>query len=298
MESVNAASTTPVAQQEVTPSQADVVPAKDTKPAYPINELDIDGNKIPVDKLIETYKKSSSLDKASYQRFQEASAAKKEAEKLRLDREAFKKRLAEDFEGTLQEFGLDPLDLSEKAIQKKHKELTMSDEERKMSAQERELMELRKLKEEIENRKSQEKKQQFRGAVSQFIDTGLGKAFDAAGLDPDAGEAVVFAAANHISKQIDEGTPIQYIDFDAAVTFGKQFKEKMVRRNPEKELEEIMKNPELAEKARQYLLKNVNPQQSSQQKSQMVSKTTTNTSKKYYSPQEFRDMMESEAKNG
>ena len=241
-------------------------------------------------------------DKASYQRFQEAAAAKKEAEQIKLERESFKRRLSEDFESAAQELGIDPYELSEKTIEKRYKELTMSEDQRKMSDMEREYHRLKKFEDEVKNERQTSQTQNFRNDVGRYIDTNLGKAFDTAQIDVDP--YTVFAAATYIQNKVKrEDIPIQYIDFNECVKAAKKYRDESFKVDPEKEIEKYLKDPKLAEKARQYLLNVVSKNKNTSSISNQVNSQNESSrapsrgeTKKYYSPQEFREMMENEGK--
>lgn len=302
MESTPAASTQPVAQQESQSNVPDNSAAPKEVKTNELKELDIDGNKVSLDALIERYKKSDSLDKASYKRFQEAAAARKEAENFRLEKDNLKKRLSENFEEAAQELGLDPYELSERTIKKRYEELTMTDDQRKMSDMERDYHRLKKLEDDIKSQRKNTEQQEFRNNVANYFDHNLSKSFESLKVEPD--EYVVFSAAADLQNQLRNNVPIQHLDFEAAVKKAKSHKDKSVRRDPSIELEEILKNDEWAEKARKLLINRIT-KSPEKQSSPVVknnefkpNKNMGNNNKKYYTPQEFREMMENEGKNG
>lgn len=298
MESTTAASTQPIAQQSNTSSTGEINNGQ-SNPSYSVKELEIDGNKIPIEKIIERYRKSDSLDKASYQRFQEAAKEKKEAQQIKLERQQIQQRLKEDFDGFLRENGIDPLEVSEKTIRKMHDELSMSDEQRKMSEMEREYIKLKKFKEEQESRQENNQKQSFRNNVAAYIDNNLGRAFDS--IKADADPYTIFSAASYIGKQIRDGVPLQHVDFNEAAQYAKKNRDESFKRDPESELKNYLNDPKLRETARKILidsLKTSNDKPFVVNKKELKLNPLRADSKKYMTPSEFREMMENEAKNG
>lgn len=261
-----------------------------------INELEIDGEKVPLDKLKEIYKKSDSLNKSSYQRFQEAAKYKKEAEEIMNKHKSFKERFSNDFESIASEFGVDPIDLAEKIIRKAHEDVNTPDEIRNYKKMEKDYQRLKNIEAEREEQLRVARAEQLRERVSSYVDQKL--SFELKNAQMDGAEPIViYAAAADLQEQLQNGTPFDMLDFKGSVDRAIKYKDKAIRKDPKKEIESYLKNPEFSEYARQLLInsmKEKNPVQFNQQKqSKNTSKGNGNSA---IDSRDFRRGMEELAK--
>lgn len=271
------------------PSQPQGQMQTQTQATPQVHEFDIDGQKIPADKLIETYKKADGLTKSAYKKHQEAAAIRKEAEKFLAEKNSLSKRFKEDFAGLAKEHGVDPLQLAEMVIRQEHEKLSMTDEQRRLKELENENKTLKQIEDERKAQKEEQEQRDYEYRVGVFVDHHLGNAFKNNKIIPNGYK--INAAALIIEKQIQKhGVQIDEIDFDRVAQKAEQLYNKHIGVDPVKTLDSLLEDEKHAEYVRKKLMEKANKIANTNtlhMKQQPEVSYERKPQKKFYSPTEF-----------
>lgn len=254
-----------------------------------LHEFDIDGQKIPADKLIETYKKADGLTKSAYKKHQEAAAIRKEAEKFLAEKNNLSKRFKEDFAGLAREHGVDPLQLAEMVIRQEHENLSMTDEQRRLRELENENKTLKQIEAEKRQREEEQAQKDFEYRVGVFVDHHLGNAFKNNKITPNGYK--INAAALIIEKQVQQhGVSIEEIDFDRVAQKAERLYQKHIESDPLETIKKYAEDEKYSEHMRKILLEKANKIANTNtlhMKQQPEVSYERKPQKKFYSPTEF-----------
>lgn len=271
------------------PSQPQGQMQTQTQATPQVHEFDIDGQKIPADKLIETYKKADGLTKSAYKKHQEAAAIRKEAEKFLAEKNNFSKRFKEDFFGLAKEHGVDPLQLAEMVIRQEHEKLSMTDEQRRLKELENENKTLKQIEDERKAQKEEQEQRDYEYRVGVFVDHHLGNAFKNNKIIPNGYK--INAAALIIEKQIQKhGVPIDEIDFDRVAQKAETLYQKHIEADPLEMIKKYAEDEKYSEHMRKILLEKANKIANTNtlhMKQQPEVSYERKPQKKFYSPTEF-----------